>query len=71
MVELHPVGDLRERFERAQSSAPALGAQAELVDHREYSVAGKTSYRAIGAVAHGSKLDLITFELPMWIILSL
>ena len=43
VVELHPIDDLREPFEPAQSSPAALGAQAELVDHREHSVAGQTS----------------------------
>ena len=51
----------------ARSSPAALGAHAELVDHREHSVAGQTSFRAIGPVA---KLDSITFELRMWIILA-
>src|SRR5258705_4220999 len=41
VVELHPIDDLREPFEPAQSSPAALGAQAELVDHREHSVAGQ------------------------------
>jgi hypothetical protein len=67
VVELHPIDDLREPFEPAQSSPAALGAQTDLVDHREHSVAGQTSFRAIGPVA---KLDSITFELRMWIILA-
>src|SRR5437762_194764 len=58
VVELHPIDDLREPFEPAQSSPAALGAQAELVDHREHSVAGQTSFRAIGPVAHGGEARL-------------
>jgi len=46
VVELHPIDDHREPFEPAQSSPAALGAQAELVDHREHSVAGRTFFRA-------------------------
>jgi hypothetical protein len=49
---------LREPFEPAQSSPAALDAQAELVDHREHSVAGQTSFRAIGPVAHGGEARL-------------
>jgi hypothetical protein len=58
VVELHPIDDLREPFEPAQSSPAALGAQTELVDHREHSVAGQTSFRAIGPVAHGGEARL-------------
>ena len=68
--ELHPIDDLREPFEPAQSSPAALGAQAELVDHRKHSVAGQTSLRAIGPVAHRGELDSATFELRMWIAIT-
>jgi len=52
-------------FEPAQSSPGALGAQAELVDHRKHSVAGQTSFRAIGPRRTVAKLDSIMFELRM------
>src|SRR5205823_9895429 len=58
VVELHPIDDLREPFEPAQSSPAALRAQAELVDHRAHAVAGQTSFLAIGPVAHGGDARL-------------
>ena len=56
-AELHRIDDVRARFEPAQWSSPAPDAQAELADHREHSVAGQTSVRAIGPVAHGGERD--------------
>ncbi|HEX6002574.1 MAG TPA: hypothetical protein VFZ14_01115 [Burkholderiales bacterium] len=63
VAELHRIDDLRARFEPAQSSPPVPGAQAELVDHREHSVAGQTSFRAIGPMAHGGEARLDRFGL--------
>src|SRR4030095_16193412 len=67
VVELHPIDDLREPFEPAQSSPAALGAQAELVDHREHSVGVRHPIVRSVRWRTVAKLDSITFELRMWI----
>jgi hypothetical protein len=65
VVELHPIDDLREPFQRAQSSRAALGAQAELVDHREHSVAGQTS-RPSAAVRERPLLGKLSRPMAPW-----
>jgi hypothetical protein len=65
VVELHPIDDLREPFQRAQSSRAALDAQAELVDHREYSVAGQTS-RPSAAVRERPLLGKLSRPMAPW-----
>jgi hypothetical protein len=70
-VELHPIDYLREPFEPAQSSPAALGAQAELVEIIA-SIPSRVRHPFVRSVRWRTvaKLDSITFELRMWIILA-
>src|SRR5713226_6329997 len=55
VAEGHSADHFGEPFETPQPPPTALGAHAELEDHREHSVARQAPFGSVGTVAHGRK----------------